>query len=95
MWARGNNWFFSGNLPRAVSDFEAAARLMPNERDAFYNLGVSCLHQGDRVGGVHAVTTAGVHVVSPNDAWYRRAIEAFTRALELAPGDTKSLVMRG
>lgn len=81
---------------RQPASFEVAAAILPSERSPWYNLGVACLQEGDRVGGFHLDRDRGdMRVVSPNDRWYVRSIEAFTKSLELEPGYTPALVMRG
>ena len=92
---RADDAFHAGDFASAAASYEAAAAARPSERRPWYNLGVACLHQGDRVGGVAAIGTDGTRVVGPNDAWYARAIAAFTRALELEPAYIPALVMRG
>jgi len=91
---QGCEQFHGGELEAAAASFEAAAARLPNERSPWYNLGVTCLHLGDRIGGFH-VDAGDLRVVSPNDRWYVRAIAAFTRALEIEPTYTPALVMRG
>lgn len=96
-WAiydRGCEQFGEGQLESAIASFESAAAALPSERSPWYNLGIACLRQGDRVGGIHMIGD-GLRVVSPNDRWYVRSIEAFTRALEIEPTYTPALVMRG
>jgi tetratricopeptide (TPR) repeat protein len=92
---RGDDAFHAGNFAAAVASYEAAAAALPRERRAWYNLGVACLHEGDRIGDVRALGADGRRVVSANDAWYVRAIDAFTRAHAIDPTDTPALVMRG
>jgi tetratricopeptide (TPR) repeat protein len=91
---RGCELFRARKFAESASSFEASAAVLTNERDPWYNLGIACLHEGDRIGGLH-VETDGLRVVSPNDRWYIRAIEALTRALEIEPTYTPALVMRG
>lgn len=96
-WSRydhGCELFHAGRFAEAASSFEAAAAILPDERDPWYNLGIACLHEGDRIGGVH-VDAGDLRVVSPNDRWYLRAIEAFTCALQIEPSYVPALVMRG
>jgi Flp pilus assembly protein TadD len=91
---RGIDEFHAGDFARAADSFAAAAALAPDERGPHYNLGIACLKEGDRIGGF-AIDAGDVRVVSANDAWYRRAIDAFTRALAIEPTHQPSLVMRG
>ena len=94
LYDRGCEEFQAGRFDDAAASFEAAAAVLPAERSPWFNLGVACLHAGDRMGGFH-MRGDDVRVVSPNDRWYVRSIEAFTRALLIEPGHTPALVMRG
>lgn len=91
---RGCAEFHARAFAAAAASFEEAAAALPAERSPWYNLGVACLHEGDRIGGF-AADAGDLRVVSPNDRWYVRAIEAFTRALAIEPTYLSALVMRG
>ena len=94
LYDRGCEEFHAGQFEEAAASFEAAAAMLPNERSPWFNLGVACLKAGDRMGGFH-MRGDDMRVVSPNDRWYVRSIEAFTRALAVEPSHTPALVMRG
>ena len=92
---RGSDHFRAGELADAIAAYEEAIRHMPTESRAHFNLGIACLHMGDRIGGVAIEAADGTHARSANDAWYVRAIAAFTRAHELEPDHAPTLHMRG
>ena len=72
---RGILWMVTGNLDRAVQDFDAALAIRPNEPEAWLNKGIAMIKAGNSRAALPMVEKAiSLRTTRPEIAYYARAI---------------------